>query len=76
MTSYRVLPDHPEEKRLRAQEREIADTLEDLLPKATAALREHRRVDAAVALSQLALTSDLTRKAMEKAVSDQMKVKP
>lgn len=69
------LPDHPEEKKLRRQEFQAATTLSGVARKASKALREHRRVDALVLLTQLEMVTDNLRLAMRKAIDDQMKVK-
>ena len=71
--AHRDLAPHPEEKKLRSQEAQAASTLSSLSRKASRALREHRRVDAVVLLTQLEMVVDNLRLAMRKAIDDQMK---
>lgn len=66
------LADHPEEERLRQAEVKAATTLASLARKASRALREHRRVDAVVLLTQLEVMVDNLRLAQRKAIDDQM----
>lgn len=66
------LPDHPEEKRLRKAEIELATTIRGLARKAGKALEAHDRVDAAVLLHQLAMTCEGGRQAEVQAIRDQM----
>lgn len=67
------LADHPDEERLRQAEVKGATTLAGLARKASKALREHRRVDAVVLLTQLEVMVDNLRLAQRKAIDDQMK---
>lgn len=70
--AHRPLADHPEERRLRSQEVEASATLLNVARRAARSLREHRRVDAVVLLSQLELVVDNLRLAMRQAIDDQM----
>lgn len=67
------LADHPEEARIRSQEQEASTLLNRTARKAAKALREHRRVDALVTLTQLTVMADSLRKGMHVAIDDQMK---
>lgn len=66
------LPAHPQEDRLRVAERKLAATIKDLSGQAVSAMQRHDRTQAAVLLTQLAATADAGRKAMVKAIQDQM----
>lgn len=74
------LPPHPEEARLRDGEKQLADTLEELVGKITTALRAdevdrtRHRIDAAVGLQLLKDTADSGRAAMARAIQDQMDI--
>lgn len=66
------LADHPEEEKLRQAEVQAATTLASLARKASRALREHRRVDAVVLLTQLEVMTDNLRLGQRRAIDDQM----
>lgn len=68
------LPPHPEEARLRRGEIELAETLVELTNKVAVALRAHDRTTVVVLIAQLSATAEYGRRAMVRAIDDQMKV--
>lgn len=66
------LAPHPDDDRLKQAEVKAATTLASLARRASRALREHRRIDAVVYLTQLEVTVDNLRKGMHVAINDQM----
>lgn len=66
------LAPHPEEAELRSIEASAASTLIARAGKAARAIREHRRIDAAVELTALLIQAENLRRGMVRAVEDQM----
>lgn len=67
-----ALPEHPEEKRLRKAEQELATTLRKLTKKVTDALERHDREASFAGLVTLEATAQAAKNAMAQAIQDQM----
>lgn len=66
------LPDHPHERGLRRAEQELAVTLRKLTRQVADSLEHHRRHDAVVGLANLEVTAQAAKRAMARAIQDQM----